>query len=284
MPFDCENTLGTVGCFSSFDALRHIMFTRGDGLMFSVLVLDNSVGFFARRKLYRHPQVRDVRAYGGLPFREIISAKRRGEINRDAVCSAAGGTAEFMILPQGITPSDGIKELDSSLYIKLVFFNTACELLRRSVGCGVRATLCIKDKNAAAAGRLSLAVPLVSDVRVATDCYEAYSRAREQAINEYGAAIVLSQSECGDITIDLDADEPCLVVGEERFTAEKITLPTAYARLMPPYTDELKFAAGLYQISRIYSLSALCFDKIFCGGVPIEKDRAAVLISHLMGL
>lgn len=252
--------------------------------MFSVLVIEDGVGFFARRKLYKHPRVRDVRVYGGLPFREITSAKRRGEINRDAVRLAAGGTADFMLLPHGTASGGGIKELDSSPYIKLVLFNTACELLRRSLGCGVRATLCIRDKNAAAASRLSLAVPLVSDVRVTTDCPEAYARAKEQAMEEFGAAVVLSQSDGGDIIIDLDAEEPCLAVDGECFTAENITLPTAYARLMPPDADELKFAAALYEISRIYSLSALSFNKIFHNGVETEKDRAAVLISHLMGL
>lgn len=44
--------------------------------MFSVLVIADDAGFFRRRRLFRAPQVRDVRVYGGLPFREIISARR----------------------------------------------------------------------------------------------------------------------------------------------------------------------------------------------------------------
>ena len=48
--------------------------------MFSVLVIADDAGFFRRRRLFRAPQVRDVRVYGGLPFREIISARRRGKI------------------------------------------------------------------------------------------------------------------------------------------------------------------------------------------------------------
>ena len=39
--------------------------------MFSVLVIADDAGFFRRRRLFRAPQVRDVRVYGGLPFREI---------------------------------------------------------------------------------------------------------------------------------------------------------------------------------------------------------------------
>ncbi len=252
--------------------------------MFSVLVIEDGAGFFARRKLYKHPRVRDVRVYGGLPFREITSAIRRGKINRDAIETVAGGTVGFMLLPDGITQQGNIKEPNIFPYTKLVFFNTACELLRSALGCGVRATLCIKDKNAAAAGRLSLAVPLVSDVRVVTECPEAYTRAKEQAMEEFGAAVVLSQSDNGDIIIDLDAEEPYLAVDGECFTASSITLPTAYARLMPPDADELKFAAALYEISRIYSLSALGFNKIFYNGEHIAKDRAAVLITRLLGL
>ena len=37
--------------------------------MFSVLVIADDVGFFKRRRLFKAPQVRDVRVYGGLPFR-----------------------------------------------------------------------------------------------------------------------------------------------------------------------------------------------------------------------
>lgn len=47
--------------------------------MFSVLVIADDAGFFRRRRLFKAPQVRDVRVYGGLPFREIISARRRGK-------------------------------------------------------------------------------------------------------------------------------------------------------------------------------------------------------------
>ena len=54
--------------------------------MFSVLVIADDAGFFKRRRLFKAPQVRDVRVYGGLPFREITSARRRGKINRAAIC------------------------------------------------------------------------------------------------------------------------------------------------------------------------------------------------------
>ena len=133
--------------------------------MFSVLVIADDAGFFRRRRLFRAPQVRDVRVYGGLPFREIISARRRGKINRAAICEAAGRCSGTMLLPEDIAPGGGIDEPDLSDYRKLVFFNTACSILRSSCGCGVRGELLIKDKNASAAQRLGVAVPLFSDIR-----------------------------------------------------------------------------------------------------------------------
>ena len=95
--------------------------------MFSVLVIADDAGFFRRRRLFRAPQVRDVRVYGGLPFREIISARRRGKINRAAICEAAGRCSGTMLLPEDIAPGGGIDEPDLSDYRKLVFFNTACK-------------------------------------------------------------------------------------------------------------------------------------------------------------
>lgn len=47
--------------------------------MFSVLVIESGAGFFGRRRLFKTPRVRDVRVYGGLPFREITTARRRGK-------------------------------------------------------------------------------------------------------------------------------------------------------------------------------------------------------------
>ena len=82
--------------------------------MFSVLVIADDAGFFRRRRLFRAPQVRDVRVYGGLPFREIISARRRGKINRAAICEAAGRCSGTMLLPEDIAPGGGIDEPDLS--------------------------------------------------------------------------------------------------------------------------------------------------------------------------
>ena len=121
--------------------------------MFSVLVIESGAGFFGRRRLFKTPRVRDVRVYGGLPFREITTARRRGKINREAVCAAAGRCAGSMLLPEGAAPGGGISQPDLSDYKKLVFFNTACSLLRSACGCGVRGELLIKDKNASAACR-----------------------------------------------------------------------------------------------------------------------------------
>ena len=225
--------------------------------MFSVLVIADDAGFFRRRRLFRAPQVRDVRVYGGLPFREIISARRRGKINRAAICEAAGRCSGTMLLPEDIAPGGGIDEPDLSDYRKLVFFNTACSILRSSCGCGVRGELLIKDKNASAAQRLGIAVPLFSDIRVATSCPDGYSRPIENAMDEFGAAVLDGISDSADAVI---------------------TLPSAYARLMPTGADSLKFAGALYLISRIHSLAQLCFSEIYHGGKPLSLRAASELI------
>ena len=246
--------------------------------MFSVLVIAEDAGFFRRRRLFKAPQVRDVRVYGGLPFREITSAQWRGKINRAAICEAAGRCSGIMLLPGGIAPGGGIDEPDLSDYRKLVFFNTACSILRSSCGCGVRGELLIKDKNASAAQRLGIAVPLFSDIRVATSCPDGYSRPIENAMDEFGAAVLDGISDSADAVIDLDSSPEKFVCGGEVFTAGKITLPSAYARLMPTGADSLKFAGALYLISRIHSLAQLRFSEIYHGGKPLSLRAASELI------
>lgn len=118
-----------------------------------------------------------------------------------------------------------------------------------------------KRQNASAAQRLGIAVPLFSDIRVATSCPDGYSRPIENAMDEFGAAVLDGISDSADAVIDLDSSPEKFVCGGEVFTAGKITLPSAYARLMPTGADSLEFAGALYLISRIHSLAQLCFPK-----------------------
>ena len=242
--------------------------------MFSVLVIESGAGFFGRRRLFKTPRVHDVRVYGGLPFREITTARRRGKINREAVCAAAGRCAGSMLLPEGTAPGGGISQPDLSDYKKLVFFNTACSLLRSACGCGVRGELLIKDKNASAARRLGIAVPLFSDIRVSTSCPEGYSRPIESAMDEFGAAVMLGES--GRAAADSSPER--LICGGEIFTAGKLILPSACARLMPVGINTLEFAGALCLISRIHSLSQLDFSEIYHGGKTLSLSAASELI------
>ena len=109
--------------------------------MFAVLVIDRDANFIKRRRLFRAPQVRDVRVYGGLPFRAVTTALRHSDIDRAAVSQAAGRCAGCMLLPSGIEQGGGISEPDLSDYSRLLFFNTACDVLREALGCGLRGNL-----------------------------------------------------------------------------------------------------------------------------------------------
>ena len=190
-----------------------------------------------------------------------------------------------MLLPEGTAPGGGISQPDLSDYKKLVFFNTACSLLRSACGCGVRGELLIKDKNASAARRLGIAVPLFSDIRVSTSCPEGYSRPIESAMDEFGAKKAYVLSMLGDdysgraaAVIDLDSSPERLICGGEIFTAGKLILPSACARLMPAGINTLEFAGALCLISRIHSLSQLDFSEIYHGGKTLSLSAASELI------
>ena len=255
--------------------------------MFAVLVIDRDANFIKRRRLFRTPQVRDVRVYGGLPFRAVTTALRHSDIDRTAVSQAAGRCAGCMLLPSGIAQGGGIAEPDLSDYSRLLFFNTACDVLREALGCGLRGRLCISDRTASAAGRLSLAVPIISDIRIVTDCPKAYKSAAERAMEEFGASVVVADEPAqSDILIDLDSPNGSgeLTLRSGSITASGINLPSAYMRLMPQGTDALKFAAALYEISRIYSLANLRFEKLFYHGSSITEEQASQLVRDVTQL
>ena len=136
----------------------------------------------------------------------------------------------------------------------------------------------IKDKNASAARRLGIAVPLFSDIRVSTSCPEGYSRPIESAMDEFGAAVMLGESGRAAAVIDLDSSPERLICGGEIFTAGKLILPSACARLMPAGINTLEFAGALCLISRIHSLSQLDFSEIYHGGKTLSLSAASELI------
>ncbi len=249
--------------------------------MFAALEIERNAGTIKRRRLNRCPRVREVRVIGGLPFTVIKTAFKRGDINREAVAFAAGRYAGRMILPDGIEPDEVLKEFDTAPFEKIVLFNTAVSLLRESLSCGERHSLCVIDAGGAVAGRLGYLVPLVSDIRVMTENKRAYEADIKSAMDEFGAAVRLCEKAEADIILDFDntgADGKVVFAFERGISGCGVSLPLCYCELLPDGIDPLKFAAALCELCRITSLNTLRYKHLYLKGEQCSHSRITEFI------
>lgn len=252
--------------------------------MFAALELAEC-GFFKRRQLNRKPQVREVRVPGGLPFTLIRTAFVHGRVDSEAVSTAAGNYSRRMLLPERAGDIAGTERFDSSRFRKLVLFNTAAYILRQSLDCGERLSLCVADRSGVLAGKLSHVVPLVSDVRVMTDNRAAYNEDIAGAMEEFGAAVRFCEKADADIVIDLDssgADGRVIFSFEKGFSFFGAELPICYASLKPAGIDTLDFAAALFELCRISTLGDLRGAELTLNSRPCTYRRAEELTRDLL--
>ncbi len=258
--------------------------------MFAALEIIKSGGIFKRRRLYRTPSVREVRVPGGLPFTVVTTALKRGSINRETVAFAAGRFKGRMLLPKEVDPSDGLEGIDTSRFEKTVLFNTAVKLLKDSLYCGERLSLCVVDYNGQLAGRLSHLVPLVSDLRIVTKNERAYESDIRRAMEEFGAAVRFCEKTQADIVLDFDnigARGKVTFALDRGINGKGVTLPFCYSTLKPFGIEPLAFAAALYELCRITALDGLCFKDIFVDGkecsysLAVESIKAALMLETI---
>ena len=255
--------------------------------MFAALEIVKSAGVFKRRRLNRTPLVREIRVPGGLPFTVVTTALKRGRIDREAVAFAAGRFKGRMLLLKEVEPGNGLERVDTSRFEKIMLFNTAVRLLKESIGCGERVSLCVVYSKGQLAGRLSHLVPLVSDLRVMTDNERAYETDIQRAMEEFGAAVRFCQKVKSDIVLDFDnigAQGKVTFAFESGISGSDVSLPFCYSSLKPSGIEPLDFAAALYELCRIIALDELYFKDLFIDSKPCSHSHAVEFIKAALTL
>ncbi len=221
--------------------------------MFSVLkVIQPKKSLFGKRKCTVEMVLSPVR--GAAPYKVInVTAGKKG-IDWKLVAQAAGSSAKFMLLPEGvqIPISAGIERFVPQVLPSLILINTvaasASEKLSRSV--------LIADRQGVLADYAVRVVPSASRITVVTDEPEKYVDASIAIMDEYGASIrvcggvsetekfdvAVSDEAIGDATLRLS---PCEVF--RKFVADDI--PHEYLHLCPDGIDPFLFLCALFECS-----------------------------------
>lgn len=273
--------------------------------MFSVLqVRPQETGILKkiREKILPSPtQAVQVAVKGGAPFLCVEVSRKKGRIPWEEAAACAGRCAGRMLLPAGLVPpaDSPIKAFLPSALAPLVLFNTACEVLSRRQSPPGEECITLLDSKGLLAHRAGRLFPFASLVRVITDNTAAYEQTAEQAMEDYGATLLIQDTFSGaqDSTVVIAPEglaesffpgRKCAVFstkeGEGEYTgvtAEFIALPEAYTRLVPSGIDQDVFAAALYEGCSLRSLGELTYTRLKLYGTTTNISGAARMLGAI---
>ena len=251
--------------------------------MFYVLSIKEGSILF-RRKLYRRPKVLHRRVQGGLPFCVIETSCYRKKINWGEIERICAGFKNRLILPKNIERPKSFPIADCDRFLKKIFANTVCEVIKKAQLGDRRLSMCIIDKNADAADKLSFFVPLISDIFIKTQRQDIYGEYIEKVMDEYGAKIRFVNRAKADIILNLDRDEYILDAAfdySKNITDNNIKLAYCYSSICPSDIDKTLFAAFLYNFSKVSSLDCLRFSEVNIAGRKETIEAAGKTLKRL---
>ncbi len=280
---------------------------RKGSLMFAVLqVRPPEKGILKRGWRYLHPGkpiAVQVAVKGGAPFLCVTVSKKRGQIPWKEIGFYAGRCAGRMLLPNGLLPPADcpVKPFCPTALASLALFHTACAVLaqRHAPPEGERITLV--DQTGALARRADKLLPFAALVRIVTQRPSAYQPAVKQAMEEYGAALLVQETGigAGDSTVviapyglngDFVPAARCAVflggsstceTGGVTIRAEGFDLPEAYRRLLPEGIDADRFACALYEACGLRALGEQTYTRLQLYGATTTIGGAAKMLGAL---
>jgi hypothetical protein len=143
-------------------------------------------------------------------------------------------------------------------------FNTALDIIKKAAADPYETSITVTDRNALHHSRIYKLLPFVSTVRVVTLYPEKYASACKNALDEYGASVILRPSyepgEKRDIVICCDggfspymksaavfAYKQCSE-GKLRFSGSGVSVAENHRRIIPDDIDSTDFAGAVTEL------------------------------------
>ena len=250
--------------------------------MFGVIKIERIGGGFFKRLHYRlfppEPVIERISVLGSAPFFTLtLVCDENEEVDTGEIYSLLGRCAGRVIVCGGtITEDEKVKNFEPRILPSVMLFNSAVDYIKKCSLPPEKTSVAVMDFNGFQKDKLSLLVPLASNLKVITGNPEEFSPVRRRLYDDWGLAMTVTENvnEAGGCTFVIaprtdksNPDGGCLLYRNEYsgstvcLSGSGVTLPDDITKVLPP-CNSLLFASALYELCGATRLSELCFDRL----------------------
>lgn len=261
-------------------------------------VTEPEKGFFKERKqiknILRQPAIIH-RKEGLLPFSEVNIIKGKRGIIWNGVEEKCGRYSSRIVAPKSIHLSDNFKRYVPSSIKSNLAFNTAKKVIEKSRAEPDSFCITVTDRNALSASKICSLLPFCSCVRVITAREDRYAQHVENALNSFGATLILRREYeptskpdivicCDGVTSAAMSDAAVFTFkkrscGKLRFFGSGINLTPEHSDFLPEDIDPLDFAGALTELCGCQDYAESCFSDVEISCRKCAEPRAENCLS-----
>ncbi len=240
-----------------------------------------------RRRQKKHLSscgLRTVRNDKCLPFciLDILDEKRG--IDWKNVFNRCGRYASRIVAPRNLILPDesGLKRFVPLSMSSLLTFNTAGNIIKESDLPPDKFSITLTDRNGIFPSKIDELLPLSSQIRIVTAHPERYSAACANALNEYGASLIIRPSYeenskpdaviCADGAVTSSMKNAAVFAckrktgGKLLFTGSGITLSPEHLEIIPDGIDAVDFAGAITELCGYAGYRNSVFSEVSIAG------------------
>ncbi len=219
-----------------------------------------------QKKLLSSCGLRTVRNDKCLPFCILDVLEEKRGIDWKSVFDRCGRYASRIVAPRNLILPDesGLKRFVPVSMNSLLIFNTAKNIIEKSELPPDKFSITLTDRNGIYPSRIHELLPLSSQIRIVTAFPGRYSAACANALNEYGASLIIRPSYeenskpdaviCADGAVTSSMKNAAVFAckrktgGKLLFSGSNITLFPEHSEIIPSDIDAVDFAGALTEL------------------------------------
>ena len=257
-------------------------------------------GYFKRKKQIkriRKSDVQTVKSENGLPFYVVDIPLCNGEILWNGIEEKCGRYASRIVASRDvpIPDSNRLKRYIPTVLPSEIIFNTAILVLKSALCRPDSFALTLTDRNGILARRANELLPFSSEVRIITRTPEKYIRPAAEAMNDFGATLIIRESHSPaqkrEIVICCDGAtapsmQDCAVFSNKKYACGKlslcgsnITLTPEHSGITSDYINPVDFAGALSELCGSQIYSSAVFSDTEINSIPCDMRHMCECIS-----
>lgn len=231
-----------------------------------------------RQRLRRDRVEVETRQARGVTLRHVTYTSYSGQLRLDKLDSAVGARRDGLLCSDKLIfpRQSGYRRFSSTAFSSRLCTNFALSILQACKNAG-RLRVALYDPAAYCADYLFSLLEICADVTVVTSCFEPYFYVADRALNELGAAALVTKNRgelknrdviiaprpvAEAISVEKTAlvftvARPCGQIGGTVFDRYQFRMPNGFAQLKPAELSEEYFCSALYTLGAQYELGSI---------------------------